>query len=304
MLRFIPREQLMQMINYSELVETVRDALIKLHKGQGELPPRFSASIRGNWWGLMLGYVEGMGIGVKVVNLYPGNAAKGIETIHGVVILFNETDGTPLLAMDGSSLTGLRTAAASALSIMATDASTDVLGFIGTGEQARYHALVFSRLFKVREVYATSRGLGRLMGFINYVQELGIKAHAAANVEEVIDECGTVVIATTSTSPVLTIKPRPGSHVVSIGAPKPVNEVSRPILEGASCILADNREAVLNEAGEDFTGLRLMDLSEVLSGDAKCVRGNGYTVYKSVGFSTLDVAAAYYVYSVYTKGSV
>ncbi len=302
MLRFITREQLLKMINYSELVETVREALIKLHRGQGELPPRFSVDVRGNWWGLMLGYVEGMGVGVKIVNLYPGNASKGIETIHGVVLLFSETDGTPLLAIDGSSLTGLRTAAASALSVIATNASTDVLGFIGAGEQARYHALVFSRLFKVNEVYATSRGQGRLMNFINYVKELGIEAHAAANVGEVIDKCSTVVIATTSTSPVLTIKPRSGVHVISIGAPKPIIEVSRPILEGASCILADNREAVLNEAGEDFRGLRLMDLSEVLSGDGECMRGSGYTIYKSVGFSTLDVAAAYYVYRVYVKG--
>ncbi|MGC9135995.1 ornithine cyclodeaminase family protein [Caldivirga sp.] len=303
MLRFIPKGQLMQLINYSEFIETVRDALIKLHRGHGELPPRFSTSIRGNWWGLMLGYVEGMGVGVKVVNLYPGNADKGIETIHGVVILFSETDGTPLLAIDGSSLTGLRTAAASALSITATAASTDVLGFIGAGEQAKYHALVFSRLFKVREVYVASRGRGRLMDFTRYVQELGINTHIAANVREVIDKSGTVVIATTSTSPVLDVKPRAGVHVISVGAPKPINEVSRLVLEGASCILADNREAVLSEAGEDFTGLRLMDLSEVLSGDAKCMRDNGYTVYKSVGFSTLDVAAAYYVYRAYIKGS-
>ncbi|WP_291766227.1 ornithine cyclodeaminase family protein [Caldivirga sp. UBA161] len=303
MLRFIPREQLLRLINHSELVEAVRDALIKLHRGQGELPPRFSVSIRGNWWGLMLGYVEGMGVGVKIVNLYPGNAGKGIETIHGVVILFNETDGTPLLAMDGSSLTGLRTAAASALSVIAAGASTDVLGFIGAGEQARYHALVFSRLFKVREAYAISRGWDRLMNFINYVKELGIEAHAADNVDEIINKCSTVVIATTSTLPVLTIKPRGGVHVISIGAPKPIIEVSRPVLEGASCIIADNREAVLNEAGEDFTGLRLMDLSELLSGDYKCMRGSGYTIYKSVGFSTLDVAAAYYVYRVYVKGN-
>jgi len=303
MLQHLAKEQVLSIVDYEGLIDSVSKALIKLHEGGGIAPPRFSTSIKGNWWGLMMGYVEGMGVGVKVVNLYPGNAAKGLETINGLVILFNGDDGSPLVTIDGGSLTGLRTAAASALSVKVTNASTKVLGFIGAGEQARYHALVFSRVFKVEEAYVVSRGERRLSEFLNYLRGLGINGHRASGVSEIIERCGTIIIATTSTTPVLNVKPRPGEHVISVGAPKPVVEIDRRVLEGADCVIADNREAVLNEAGEDLSNLRLIDLSEALTGEVRCTVGNGYTIYKSVGFSILDVAAAHHIYTRYTSGA-
>lgn len=295
--QFLTRDQVLSLVDYGELVNTVSSALVKFREGKGFAPPRFSVMLGNNWWGLMLGYVEGMGVGVKIVNLYPGNAVKGLDTIHGIVALFNEEDGSPILLIDGSSVTGLRTAAASAISVKVTNASVKALGFIGAGEQARYHALVFSRLFRVNEAYVTSRGEKRLMNFLNYLGELGIDAHRANNVNEVLERSDTVIIATTSVTPILNVKPRRGTHVISVGAPKPVVEVDRPVLEGAVCILVDNRDAVLNEAGEDLSNLRIIELAEALLNGVKCNVNDGYTVYKSVGFSILDVAAAHHIYS-------
>ena len=58
---------------------------------------------------------EGATLGVKVVNIVPGNDARGLPAVSGVYLLFSATTGQPLALIDGAELTARRTAAASAL---------------------------------------------------------------------------------------------------------------------------------------------------------------------------------------------
>ncbi len=53
--------------------------------------------------------------GVKVVSVFPGNAARGKPSVTGVYLLLDGDSGEPLAALDGPALTLWRTAAASAL---------------------------------------------------------------------------------------------------------------------------------------------------------------------------------------------
>ena len=296
---FIDEGQVLKLFNAEGLVEDVSKALINLHRGLGNVPDRVGIHVKGNWWGLMFGHVEGFGVAVKVVNMYPGNRARGLRTIQGIVVFFDEDTGTPLAMIDAPSLTGLRTAAASALSTIVVKAPTEVLGFIGAGEQARYHLMLFSKLFKISKIIVNSRSRGSALNLASQARSIGIDAEVADDPSVVVSKSSTVIAATTSTKPVITVKPREGSHVISVGAPKPVVEVERSVLEGASCILVDTRDGVLRESGEDFSGLRLVELAEVLTGEESCRFNGGYTVYKSVGFAALDLAAAYHIYTAF-----
>src|SRR5688572_28746856 len=51
---------------------------------------------------------------VKLVTVFPDNAASGRPTIHGAILVFGE-DGAPVALLDGATVTRLRTGAASAL---------------------------------------------------------------------------------------------------------------------------------------------------------------------------------------------
>lgn len=54
-------------------------------------------------------------LGVKIVQVSPGNEPKGLPTVDGLYLLFDSVAGMPLAVMDGTAITERRTAAASAL---------------------------------------------------------------------------------------------------------------------------------------------------------------------------------------------
>ncbi len=75
---------------------------------------------------------------VKVVSVFPGNPAKGLPVIHGLVLLIHPETGAILAGMDGGALTAIRTGAVSGL---ATDilapGDAHSLALFGAGVQAR-----------------------------------------------------------------------------------------------------------------------------------------------------------------------
>ena len=57
----------------------------------------------------------GLYLGAKIVNVFPGNATRGLPAVHGLYVLQSGGTGETLAALDGTRLTHWRTAAASAL---------------------------------------------------------------------------------------------------------------------------------------------------------------------------------------------
>src|SRR6266545_909311 len=51
----------------------------------------------------------GSGASVKVVTVMPGNAARGLPTIHAVVAFIDAESGEPIAILDGATLTAMRT---------------------------------------------------------------------------------------------------------------------------------------------------------------------------------------------------
>ena len=64
---------------------------------------------------LMPCWEEGAYIGVKIVNVFPDNGARGLPTIMATYTLSSGETGEPLAMIDGNTLTARRTASASAL---------------------------------------------------------------------------------------------------------------------------------------------------------------------------------------------
>jgi ornithine cyclodeaminase len=80
---------------------------------------------------------EGVGIGVKLVALTPGNPARGLPFIHASYVLFDAETQAPIAVLDGGALTALRTAAVSGLATRAlARAEASRLVIFGAGVQA------------------------------------------------------------------------------------------------------------------------------------------------------------------------
>ena len=115
------------------------DALATLSAGRAVQPVRVVVPVaehRG-FFGVMPAYAGGA-LGAKLVTWYPNN--QGVPTHHAIVQLFRPETGEPLVTMDATLITEMRTGAVSAV---ATDRlarpEAAVLAMLGSGVQARSH---------------------------------------------------------------------------------------------------------------------------------------------------------------------
>jgi len=125
-------------------LEAVRDAFIAYARGDWTMPPKVYVPA----------YPEGdframpaLGAGhalLKWVTSFPGNPAKGLPTVTGLVLLSDATNGMPKAVLDAGAVTALRTGAAAVLAaetLGRTDAETAAV--IGAGVNGEATAQTF-----------------------------------------------------------------------------------------------------------------------------------------------------------------
>ncbi len=88
---------------------------------------------------------------VKVINVRPGNPARGLERLQGSLTVFTASSGVPVATLDARAATEVRTAACSAASFrLMAPPDAAVLVIFGKGPQAVAHerALRAERQFR------------------------------------------------------------------------------------------------------------------------------------------------------------
>ncbi len=279
--------QVDSLVEPERLVEDVEKMLVSR---DAAAPPRAALTHRGAWFAAMpaggLGYLA-----AKLVGVYPGNPSRGLPLVRGILILFDAETGEPLLEADASTATGWRTAAASILALRVLGASPTVVGIIGAGVQAEYHARMLQAFWPGVELLVASRRPGSAR---RLAQRHG--GHVAS-LQSLLRSSDVVVAATTAISPPVAGDVLPdGAVVVSVGAPKPVRELDTSSLLRGRCVLADTAEGVIREAGDvDPALVEVVGLREVLLGERGCSYGS-LRIYKSVGTALLDLAIAVHLY--------
>jgi ornithine cyclodeaminase (EC 4.3.1.12) len=262
------------LVDPAEAVEAIK----KAYFADAVFLPRQALTVGETWFASMVGYTAEAGVAVKLVGIYP----KGVPRVKAVVLVFDPERGTPLALINGTQLTGWRTAAASAVAAKAIGAEPKEVGIIGAGLQAEYHLRVFKSLypnarFKIFNVAEErAREVARRHGAV------------AASLAETLGS-DLVISTTASRSPVVK-GVRSGAVVISVGAPRPVRELDDEVKRRAGCMLVDNPHAA--EESDDV-GDRWVYIGDYLRG-AECRFGE-VKVYKSVGNPLFDVSMAHYV---------
>ncbi len=270
--------------------ELVEDVARILSGGDSVAPLRASLIYRGTWFAAMPAAGEGL-IAVKLVGVYPGKPGRGLPLVRGLLLLFDAGTGEPLLEADAGAATGWRTAAATALALRLLGGDRGVLGVVGAGVQAEYHLRLLARVARFEGFLVYSRRPGRAAAL---ARRYG--AEPVDSLSRLVGASDTVLLATTSTRPLVDAPEALGKTVASVGAPRPVRELGRGLLVAARCVVADTVEGVVAEAGEYEPGLfELVGLGELAAGRGRCGWG-GARVYKSVGTALLDLAIALHLY--------
>jgi len=263
------------LVDPGEAVEAIRRGYL----AEAKFLPRQALTVGDVWFAPMVAHMGGK-IAVKLVGIYP----RARPTVKAVVMVIDPERGSPLALINGTQLTGWRTAAASAVAARAMGAEPKTIGIIGAGLQAEYHLRVFKALYPSAGFTIYNRSEARAHG-------LATKYGASTASRETVLKSDLIIAATSATSPVVSGQEvRAGAVVISIGAPRPVRELDDEVKRRAGCMLVDNPYAA--EESDDVAP-KWVYMGDFLRG-VQCDFGE-IKVYKSVGNPLFDAAMALYV---------
>jgi alanine dehydrogenase len=292
----LTRAEIAGLLAPEALLDAVADGFRALSAGALTAPPRQAVETERGAVLTMAGRRAGGPVVVKLVGVFPGNAARGLEAHPAVICLLDGETGIALALMDGEHVTAMRTAAAAALSVrLAARADARVLAVIGAGVQARAHLSVMAGGFAEVRVWARDPDAARRLAL-----EFG--AAAAGSPEAAAAGADVVCLATGAREPVLRAAAvAPGTHVTSVGFAPPGGELD-PELARRGSLLVETRQAFAPPpAGcAELAGLdpaSATELGELLLGRARGrSAGDEITVYKAMGHVAEDAAAAELAY--------
>lgn len=298
-LLFLSGKDVERLLDLDALLEALADAFVALSAGRASAPPRAAARSADGLLGVMPAFVPGLGLEAKMVSVFPENESRGLPSHQALVLLFDDRDGRPLAVMDGTYITAVRTAAASALSArLLALPETGVLAVVGAGVQGAAHLEAMGRLRRLHEVRIASRNYEHAEALASRSS----KARAVRSVEDAVRGADLICCCTHSREPVLRREwLSPGAHVTSVGA-----NVEGPELDAATVregrLFVESRTAFEPPpaGAAELAGIdpRLgTELGEVLSGAAPGrTSETEVTVYKSMGHALEDAAAGRLVY--------
>ncbi len=255
----------------------------------------------------MPAYLKSAGIaGVKIVNVHPGNPAKGLPTVIAVVVLNSIETGAPLAVISGTYLTDVRTGAAGGVAadrLARRDAT--VVGMVGAGRQAETQLRAISLVREIETVKVIDRSAAACIRFREAMADLGCDIVIAESARGACD-CDILVTTTPVRAPIVADGwVREGTHINAIGADaKGKQELDPMILKRSKIVIDDHAQATHSgEINVPLTeGLITVDdicctLGEIITG-MKPGRGNDgeITVFDSTGLAIQDVSTANHVY--------
>lgn len=300
------------LIDIDELIGALKRAHVQYSTGKAVMPvrlvvplPQISGRITS-----MPGFLQSdKALGIKVVTYFGNNTKQNLPAILATIMLFSAETGEMIAAIDGSYITAIRTACASAMATCAlANPETPVLGILGAGVQAEAHIETLCRVRKLDKIkiYSPS-GTSAARVKDKFESRVSVPIEVGRSAEEAVRGADLVVTVTTSKEPVLRADwLKPGVHVNAVGSHRPeVREIDGATL-ARSTVVVDSREAVMAECGDILLALKensvtenhiQTEIGEVLAGSrAGRSSTKEVTLYKSVGIAIQDVATAHLVY--------
>ncbi|XP_078134929.1 ketimine reductase mu-crystallin [Sander vitreus] len=290
------------LLHYKELVPRLEEALGKFSRRDSTeviQPVRTTLTLQKHhgFLGLMPTYMENDGVlCTKFVCFYKREDGSSLPAVQATLVLLDPEYGNVKAVMDGELITGMRTAAVSAISaklLMRPEA--EVLAILGTGKQALSHYNAFTEMFSFKEVRVWSRTRQKAERFCRSVSG---PVTVCVSVQEAVRGADAIVTVTRCTEPVLFGQwVKPGAHVAAVGACRPDWRELDDVLMKEAVVYADSREGAMAESGDVIlSGAEVFaELGDVING-TKTAHREKTTVFKSLGMGVEDAVSAQLVF--------
>jgi ornithine cyclodeaminase len=306
-LRVLTGEEVRRLVPMADAIDAMASAFAQLSSGRAVIPLRTQVDAERGVALFMPGYLKDTRVlGGKIVSVFADNAKVGLPVVTAAVLLLDSSTGLPRALMDGTTLTALRTGAASGLAtrlLSREDAS--VLAVFGAGAQARTQVEAVRTVRPIREVRIVSRTRASAERFAAELRsgESAPRVVVSEDAAEAAAGADVLVAATPSATPVFPgDRVGPGAHVNGVGSFTPqMQEVDEALVTRAR-VVVDTRDGALAEAGDLIIPLRrglireadvATELGQVVLGTRPGrTRPDEITFFKSVGNAAQDLAVA------------
>ena len=305
----IDRDTVSRLLPLQTCIALMREAMIALSAGRTRQLLRQIIDLgNGSAFGVMPGSTE-QTFGAKLVNVFPQNTAKGLQTHQGVVALFDPETGAAVALLHGGEITAIRTGAASAAAtevLARPDAST--LAILGAGEQARVHALAMVLVRPITEVRLWARSSERAQALADQLRsELSQPVRVYAGVREAVRDADLICTTTGAYDPILeSAWVADGAHLNVVGSSSAGPREIDDALVVRARLFADHQASVLRQGAEVLHAVAaglisqdhvLGEIGQVMSGDLPGrISEADVTLYKSLGSIVQDLVSGWFVY--------
>jgi alanine dehydrogenase len=249
----VSAEEVHRLLDYPSLVEALRELFRRgIDRVETVLLTQNLPEGRHNDWLLLPAWQYGRNYGAKLVSVFPGNEAKGIDTVQGLYLLFDGSNGLPLACIDGAAITLRKTAANSALAatyLARRDATT--LLMVGAGAMARPLIEAHSAVRPIKKVLIWNRSFDRAEALAASLRSSGQIVQAVKDLASAVPEADVISAATMATEPLILGKwLRPGQHVDLVGGYLPHMREADDEAVTRARIFVDARFTAADHAGD------------------------------------------------------
>jgi ornithine cyclodeaminase/alanine dehydrogenase-like protein (mu-crystallin family) len=279
--------------------DAVKEAFVRHATGEWSMQPKLYVT---NYPAGDFRAMPALGAGhalLKWVTSFPGNPARGLPTVTGLVLLSNADTGTLEAVLDAAAVTALRTAAAG---VLAADtlcrAGASTYAVVGCGVNGAETARML-----------IAHGVTPLVWDVDQARREAVAAGLGARVAGSAEEALTADVVITVTPGGSVLYPagslQPGQHVSLMGADGPGKaEVAAEELARADLFCDDWEQA--SHGGELAAGVaagvveheHVTELGRVLTGDADGRRSaEDITLFDSTGLAIQDLAVSIAAYA-------
>lgn len=248
-------------------------------------------------------------LGVKLVNVFPGNAARGLPSVMGSYVLMDGDSGAPLAVIDGTRLTLWKTAAASALAarhLAAPNAQMHLM--VGAGALAPWFIRAMRAVRPISRTLIWNRNRAGAERLAATMRAEGFDCQATTDLEGACRQADIISTATMSKEPLVRgAWLKPGCHLDLVGAYTPEMRESDDEAVKRARLFCDIRDSALKEGGDLIQPMRAGLISEAdIEGDLfDLCRGKvlvnrkaeDITLFKSAGSALLDLGTAGLIYA-------
>jgi alanine dehydrogenase len=281
-------------VSPARAVDAVRDAFVAYARGEWTMPPKtYVPAYPAGDFRAMPALGGGHAL-LKWVTSFPGNPAKGIPTVMGVVLLSSAEDGRLVAVLDAGAVTAVRTGAAAVLAaetLGRPDATTAAV--IGAGVNGEAAARTFA-----------ARGRTPLIWDVDEERARAVAARVGGTVAASRDEALAADLLVTVTPGREVLLPegslRAGQHVSLMGADGPGKaEIAIGELARAHVFCDDWEQASHGgELAAAFEAGRISRADVAQIGDVLIGKAEGrqsptdITLFDSTGLALQDLAVA------------